>query len=242
MHHDRPSHLVGIAVVRGGGVPLAQRRLPLRAEVTLGRRDRNGLELLSEWAPRDLALLTPVAEGWLVTNQHRGLMRVDTDWVPSGHVDLLTGGIGVVQRGETKVSWPQLDKPLSLTITVRTRRMDDARIPYAVDSRIEGQSGHGPSGAGTGSYLGLQDAPLSTALRYRLAVLFRHLLEGEPEPMHLLKRRAEFLGVSEDELADSAHRYRRRLNAVRGTDLDDLDVLGPYLVEAGLLTRDDLDP
>ncbi len=238
MPPDRSASLVGVVVVRGGALPLTQRRLPRRAEVSLGRRDRHGFALTSEWAPLDLASFQPVEEGWLVTNHHRGRMRVESDWVDVGHLQLLTGGIAMLQRGEVRVSWPDLDKPLTVGVTIRTRRMDDRLLPYVVDSRIDGQPV--PE---AGSYLGMKDAPMSSALRYRLAVLFRHLIEGEPEPLHLLKRRAEFLGIAEDDLADAAHRYRRRLNAVRGLDLDDLDVLGDYLVkETGELTRCDLDP
>jgi hypothetical protein len=83
---------------------------------------------------------------------------------------------------------------------------------------------------------------MAAALRYRMAVLFRHLLEGDPEPPYVLTRRAEFLGLAEAELVDLAHRYRRRLNA-SGTDLQSLLELGEFLVRHPEgLTRSDLDP
>lgn len=178
-------------------------------------------------------------EGWLVTNGQRYRMRVDSDWIDVGHTTFLSGGIAMLQRGDVKLTWPGLEVPFTVSVSVRTRRMDDARIPYAVDSAVAGQ--RAPEGGG--SYLGLEDAPMSAQVRYRLAVLFRHLLEGESEPLHLLARRAEFLGIPESELDDTAHRYRRRLNATRDTALGDHFDLGQYLVETtGELTRADLDP
>jgi len=115
--------------------------------------------------------------------------------------------------------------------------MEDQRVPYAVDSSIDGVT------HGSGSYLGVTDAPMTAALRYRLAVLFQHLIEGEPEPRNLLARRAEALAVSEADLAEMAHRYRRRLNVVHSLDLQTLEELGEYLVlKSDELTRDDLHP
>jgi hypothetical protein len=84
---------------------------------------------------------------------------------------------------------------------------------------------------------------MSAALRYRLAVVFRHLLEDEPAPVHLLRRRAEFLGMTEPDLDWTVQRVRRRVNAARELRLQTVEDLGEYLVlETGALTRADLDP
>jgi hypothetical protein len=83
---------------------------------------------------------------------------------------------------------------------------------------------------------------MSAALRYRLAVLFAHLIEGRPEPPRLVRGRAEFLGISEESLGDAAHRLRRRMNVVMGLDLHSLGELGQHLVSTGELGRQDLDP
>lgn len=237
MQNDR-SHLVGIAIVRGGGVAPVQRRLPRKSPVSLGSRERHGLLLLSEWVPKDVATFTPIDEGWVVENGPRSRMRMESEWVETGSVTLLPHGLAVVQRGETRLTWNGLDKPLSLSVSVRTRRLDDARIPFVVDSTIDGQPV--PE---TGSYLGLQDTPMSAALRYQMAVLFRHLIEGEAPPLHLLKKRSEQLGISEADLDGVAQRYRRRLNALRGVNLDSIEELGEYLVRTtGELTHADLEP
>ena len=84
---------------------------------------------------------------------------------------------------------------------------------------------------------------MSLALRYWLAVLFRHLIEGDSEPLDLVRKRATYLGMPEADLEEAAHRYRRRLNVVRDLQLGDLYELGMHLVkETGELASEDLDP
>ena len=215
---------------------MVQRRLPRRSPASLGRRERFAFELRPEWVPRELGTFTPVDDGWLLTNMSRAWMRVESDFILSGSVVLRSEAITMVQRGDYKISWEGFD-PLVLSVTVRTRRLDDQRIPYAVDSVVDGRA------EGSGSYLGVTDAPMTAALRYRLAVLFRHLIENELEPRNLMERRAESLGISVEDLEATAHRYRRRLNVVHNLDLQSIEELGDYLVrKSDELTRDDLEP
>jgi hypothetical protein len=215
---------------------MVQWRLPRRSPASLGRRERFAFELVPEWVPRDLGTFTPVDEGWLLTNTSRKWMRVESDFILSGSMVLRPDAITMVQRGDFRISWEGLD-PMAVSVTVRTRRLEDHRIPYAVDSTVDHRA------EGSGSYLGVTDAPMSAALRYRLAVLFRHLIEGEMEPRNLLERRAESLGISVEELENVAHRYRRRLNVVHNLDLQSIEELGEYLVrKSDELTREDLDP
>lgn len=231
------SSLVGLLVVRGGGAPLVHRRLPRRTTATVGRRDRHGFELVPEWVPRDLGTFVPVEDGWVFANHSRARMRVESDFIAGGAAVFLPEAMTMLQRGDYRISWEGLPQPLGLSVTVRTRRLDDQRIPYVVDGAVQ------PRVTGAGSYLGVEDAPMSAALRYRLAVLFRHLIEGEGEPPNLLQRRAEFLGMTEEALLDAANRYRRRLNVVQSLDLQSVEELGDYLVrKTDELTRDDLDP
>lgn len=230
------STLVGLVVVRGAGAPMVQRRLPRRASASLGRRERFAFDLQPEWVPRDLGTFTPVEEGWLLTNISRAWMRVESDFVLTGSAVLRPETITMLQRGDYRISWEGFD-PMNVSVTVRTRRLDDQRIPYAVDSSVDSKV------EGSGSYMGVTDAPVSAALRYRLAVLFRHLIEGELEPRNLLAKRAETLGVTEEELEATAHRFRRRLNVVHSLDLQSIEELGEYLVlKTDALTRDDLEP
>lgn len=234
----RPSSLVGLIIVRGAGFPAVQQRLPRRSTATVGRRERHAVELRPEWVPLDLATFTAVPGGWLVENGARSPLRVENDWVRSGSASYFPRASIMLQRGDHHVTWPGLDGPVAISVTVRTRRLDDGRIRYAVDNRIS-VSGN----PGFGSYLGVQEAPMSAALRYRLAVVFRHLITGEPEPVGLLRRRAEYLGMTEQDLDWTVQRLRRRLNVVRGLDLQTLDELGDYLVHGTAeLSRADLDP
>lgn len=231
------SSLVGLVLVRGGGAPLTHRRLPRRATASVGRRDRHGFELVPEWVPRDLGRFAPVEEGWVFTNHSRSPMRVESDFIAGGAAVFLPDAMAMLQRGDFRISWETLGQPLALTVTIRTRRLDDQRVPYVVDGAVQ------PHVTGAGSYLGVADAPMSAALRYRLAVLFRHLIEGDAEPAHLMQRRAEFLGMAEEDLADAANRYRRRLNVVQQLDIQSVEELGDHLVrKTDELTREDLDP
>jgi hypothetical protein len=230
------SSLAGLVIVRGAGAPLVQRRLPRRSAVTVGRHERHGFALAPEWVPLVVGTLAPVPDGWLVTNGTRTTMLVENDWIETGTVFLRPNATAMLQRGEHRVCWPELRSSVSLSLTVRTRRLEDQRVPYAVDAVVD------PRAAGVGSYLGVADAPMSGMLRYRLAMLFRHLLEGSEEPRHLLTRRAEQLGITEEELDETVQRFRRRLNAVRGTDLQSLEELGEHLVRSGELSPWDLDP
>lgn len=235
------SALVGLVVVRGGAVPVVQRRLPRRSPASVGSRDRNGLVVDLAWVPRDLGTFTAVDEGWLVHNTSRARMRVESDFIVGGAVVLLPSAIAMLQRGDHRIGWEGLERPLNVSVTVRTRRIEDQRVPFAVDSTVEAPVD--PRHPGAGSNHGAAEAPMSAALRYRLAMLFRHLLVGEPEPRHLVQRGSEALDLPEIELSDLAHRYRRRLNVVRGLDLQSLEELGDYLVgDARELTRDDLEP
>lgn len=241
-----PSSLTGLVVVRGGGASVLWRRLPRRSSVGAGQGERNGLVLPAPWVPRDLVTLTPVDTGWVATNGRRAAMLVESDLLQGGRATFLAGGPAALVPGETRLSWPDLDAPVSLSVTVRTRRGDDQRVPFAVDGRLPGA--HEPAaalgrGGGEGSYLGLSGTPMSLSLRYWLAVLFRHLLEDDSEPLDLVRKRAAYLGVGETQLEGAAHRYRRRLNVERDLQIGDLYELGLYLVrETGELSRDDLDP
>jgi hypothetical protein len=234
---DRPSALVGLVIVRGAGAPMVERRLPRRVSVTVGRGKQHGLGLVPEWVPLGLGRLSPVSEGWLVTNVARTSMSLENDWIRTGAAFFNPYATVMLQRGQHRVSWPGLRSPVSLSVSVRSRRWEDQRIPYAVDGgadvRVDGAA----------SSLGMPGPTMSDAVRYRLAVLFRHLLEGEPAPLHLVRHAAESLGVTEEEVDDTAHRVRRRLNVALGTDLQSLEELGDYLVRgAGPLTASDLDP
>ena len=241
-----PSSLTGLVVVRGGGSSLLWRRLPRRSAVGVGQGERHGVVLPAPWVPRQLASLTPVDSGWWVTNGRRVPMQLESDWVQGGRVTYLPGGVAALQPGETRLSWPDLEGPTSLSVTVRTRRLEDQRVPYVVDNRLPDPheaAVHHPVEEPQGSYLGLAETPMSLVLRYWLAVLFRHLVEGDSEPLELVRKRAAYLGAPEADLAEAAHRYRRRLNVVRDLDLGDLYDLGMYLVkETGELTAEDLDP
>ena len=221
--------------MRGAGAPVVQLRLPRRSTVSVGRRERNGVELAAEWAPLDAATLTPVEGGWLATNGARSRMSLTSDWVHTGSAFFVHGATVMLQRGEHRLGWPELPAPLSLTVTVRARQMDDERLPYAVDGALDPPPRPGDHGV-------VEETPLTGAVRYRLAVLFSHLLLGTAEPPHQVRRRAEYLQLEEEELADLAHRYRRRVNAAHGTDLQSIDELGAHLVSTGMLAREDLDP
>jgi hypothetical protein len=216
---------------------MVQRRLPRRTTASVGRRDRHAFELVPEWVPRDLGSFAPVADGWLFTNLSRTGMRLESDFILGGSAVFQPEATVMLQRGDHRISWERLEQPFGVSVTVRPRRLDDSRIPYAVDSTLDGQ------GEGSGSYLGVTDAPMSAALKYRLAVLFRHLIDGELEPRNLLEKRAETLGMTAEELEATAHRYRRRLNVVRTLDLQSIEELGEYLVlKSEELCKDDLEP
>ena len=216
---------------------MVQRRLPRRAPASVGRRERFAFDLRAEWVPRDLGTFTPVEDGWLFTNLARDWMRVESDFFLNGFAVFRPQGIVMLQRGDHRVTWDGLDRPVGVSVTVRTRRLDDQRIPFAVDSALDAAV------EGSGSYRGVTDAPMSAALRYRLAVLFKHLIEGDLEPRQLVAKRAEALGITAEELEATAHRCRRRLNVVHGLDLQSIEELGEYLVcKSEELTRLDLEP
>ncbi len=237
MSSGASSSLVGLVIVRGAGAPPVHRRLPRRSTASVGRRDRHALELVPEWVPRDLGCFDAAEGGWVFSNLSHARVRLESDFVVGGSAAFLPAAMVMLQRGHHRLTWEGLSQPLGISVTVRVRRLEDQRVPFVVDGAVPGHA------QGTGSYLGLTDAPMSAALRYRLAVLFRHLIEGEPEPRHLVQRRAEILGVPEEELAEAAHRYRRRLNVVQGIDLQTLEELGEYLVlKAEELTKEDLEP
>lgn len=239
MSPEAVSTLTGLVVVRGAGAPVVHRRLPRRAQASLGRKERYAFELQPEWVPRDLGRFTAVDHGWLFTNLSRAWMRVESELIVTGSAVYRPEAITMLQRGDFRISWEGLDRPLGISVTVRTRRLEDQRIPFAVDSAIDRTL----EPSGSGSYLGVADAPMSAALRYQLAVLFRHLIEGEIEPRNLLQRRAEALGMTAEDLAATAHRFRRRLNVVHTLDLQSIEELGEYLVcKSEDLSREDLDP
>lgn len=148
---ERLSSLSGLLIVRGAGAPLVQRRLPRHTVVTVGRRERNGVELSPEWVPLEAARLVPVEEGWLVTNGARTRMSISSDWIHTGTAFFVPHATVTLQRGEHRVSWPELPSPLNLSITVRSRRMDDQRMAYVVDSTVDS--------GGRSSQLGVEDPP-----------------------------------------------------------------------------------
>ena len=229
-------HLVGLVLVRGGGASARQWRLPRRTTASVGRRDRHGILLPAPWAPAELACFRATEDGWVATNSSRSRMVVENDWTQGGTATYKPGAMVMLQPGEHRLQWVGIEKPLSVSVSVRTRRLEDQKLAYAVDSTVDAAR------SGLRSQLGVADAPMSASLRYRMAVLFRHLLEGDPEPPRVLARRAEFLGMTEADLLEVAQRYRRRLNA-SGADLQSLLELGEFLVRHPEgLTRSDLDP
>lgn len=180
--------------------------------------------------------------GWVLRNGLTAPVGLESDWVRGSRVTYQPGAMVMLQQGEHRVIWEEWDQPVVLAVSVRGRRRDDARIPYLVDNRIPTEEESARRAGSGGTYLGVPDAPMTLALRYRLAVLFRHLLEGETEPLDLVRKRAVYLGITVEELDEAANRYRRRLNAVLDVKLGDLYDLGQHLHGAGEIEAPDLDP
>jgi hypothetical protein len=128
--------------------------------------------------PRRLLTLQPDGSHWLLSNGERTRCRVASDGLeavlgPRRHL--------ILGAGEWRVRWPELDNPVHVRVELEVPDPPDLDAwPLLADSTD--QLGH-PRQLAMTLAAGDDLAQVLTALpRYRLAVLFRHVLEGRAAP------------------------------------------------------------
>ena len=221
-------------------------RLP-REQVTIGRASGAGVHLPSERAPRILARIVPYSatpnllvqaegprQGWLLINGERTRARAANR---RATVEAEPSGVVALQEGTTRITWPELDEAVTLTIVVGARAADPA-LPVARD-RTPDEGGFEM----LGTVMALERNDVQPGLRHTMAVLFRHLLKKTPKPVNVYKTAAQELGTTQAAVKRSAERLMGRINQHRfgGATIDTFDQLGHYLVTtAALITTDDL--
>ncbi|MCC2593786.1 hypothetical protein LKO27_10250 [Tessaracoccus sp. OS52] len=191
----------------------------------LGREHGSEIYLEPGWVSRRQASIARHPSGAILTNLARYKMRVTSDALDS---TVYRGGAVLISRGDTaEAAWPGMPDRLTALLAVS--------LPEGVKRLL-------PRGKGAGtlrpSPSWIEDA--SPVVRYRMAVLFRHLLCGGERPSALYEAAAAELGVSVGVLKQTVHRLR--VQAARSDHaLVDVDALGRYLVDSRSLTKNDLD-
>jgi hypothetical protein len=165
----------------------------------------------------------------------------------------LTGGVfeprAIVhlQAGSWHLSW-DLDGVCALDLDIRRRSAKDLGLPYALDSVV----GRVHVEDVPLTLFAAADLGLSPLARYRLAMLFAHLIRDESPPENLYAAFADRLYRRDDpawerarlQVKSTAVKTRDRLNRARPHNpLADVGELGYYLVNVtGHLGEEDLTP
>lgn len=216
------------------GQRTTRHRLPSASAVTVGRGHDTGARIEEPWVSRNLVTCTPVEQGWTATMGESSRVTLSGIWV-EGQATLVPGATVLLGEGSWALEWPQLDHPCRMAITVWPKHLAPrVDAPYLVQSR--------PRQA-VGTDFAAMQLDLDDLAAYRLAVIFRHVIEDEPAPHRLYETRAVELGLSVSDVRNLVNRTRIRLNRRRECDLADHEALGDYLVRvSNLIGEDDLSP
>lgn len=208
--------------------------------VTIGRHPCNAVRVEHAWMPRRLATVDPSTGSVMLRN---GLRTRSVVRGPGLEATVQPGACLHLSPGKWKVRWPELDHEV-----VTLLWLDDDEDGYDWPSAGDRADADGHPRAFQGTEMAGQDvgAVLNDLQRRRLAVLFRHVVEGRPAPDRFYQQAAEQLGASEQVLKNLVRETRDRLNDQRGLRFgagpDQLEVLGYYLVHTtGVLRREHLD-
>lgn len=198
---------------------IGKKELP-SGEHFVGRSEGSCVPLDEEWVSRTQLNIQRQSDGWVVTNGYRTRMRASSSSVEAM---VAPGGSLLVHPGEPlELSWPELPHNLTMTLTSFGRRR-----------QLGGQRPR--PGHGTLLPFSRQKGRLSRLQfwrhRERLAILFRHLLLGQPRPSNLYTEAAQRSGVSEATLRQLVRRLLLDINDGRAQPLQGVDALGHYLVE-----------
>jgi hypothetical protein len=208
---------------------------PLTARTyRIGREEGSEVLLTPSWVSRRQASIQVRADGALVINLSRQVMRATSDVMDA---TAGRGGRVLVALGETvTVAWPDLPQPLTVTLAVWSPDMTRTADEFTRGRRQP------PLGLGANTVL---PTPMrlttSPVLCHKMAVLFRHLLLHEDRPTSLYETAAAELGITVGALKQSVRRLIVQINADRGQPLADVDALGRHLVVSRTITVSDLD-
>jgi len=219
-------------------------RLPRTSTVLVGRLTGAGISLRPEWAPRRLCRLEPVRDGWL-HNDSRTRLRAESLWVTGGVFE--PRAIVLLQSGRWCLSW-DLDGDCRLDVSIRRPSAKASRLPFALDAVV----GRALVEDMPATHFAATDLALSPLARYRLAVLFEHLILADDPPENLYAAYADRFHRRDDprweqarlQVKSTAVKTRDRLNRARPHNpLRDVADLGYYLVTVTeTLREEDLTP
>ena len=135
----------------------------------------------------------------------------------------------VLGDGVWRVRWPELDNPVDLRIELEVPDLDDVEAwPLLADTTDK--DGH-PRQLAMTLAAGDDLAQVLTPLRrYRLAVLFRHVLEERPAPDPFFPPAVAEAACTMQVLKNLLKDTKYQLNRQRGLQLENYDALGYYLV------------
>jgi hypothetical protein len=201
----------------------------------IGREEGSEIPLRPAWVSRRQASVQVRADGALVMNLSRQVMRATSDVL---NATVERGGTAWATLGETlNLAWPDLPHPLTCTLAVWSPAM--ARTADELPRRRRPL----PWGLGAGTVLPASPGRSTSPLQdHRMAVLFQHLLLHEDRPTALYETAAAELGITVGALKQSVRRIMVQVNADRDQPLTDIDALGRYLVASRMLTMSDLEP
>lgn len=223
------------ATLRVGLATAGPWELPPDEPVTLGRAEHCGLRTDNHSVSRELARLVPSARGWVLENQKRTRVRLDSVFVvdatfaPSAQV--------LLQPADWTLTW---DLDVTTELTLRYRRMGHGeKLPVARDGQ------QGPAGNSaqlrTGTDVAGDHLNLTPLQRRRLGALFAYLIEGTPKPEQLIPTAAKLSGDSIPQITGAFVRVREYVNRHRELPIESIEDLGYHLVEvSGVLGPDDV--
>lgn len=218
---------VGVGAKGATQTSIAGRGLLAHDPVSVGRATGCAVRIEHAWMPRRLVTVVRDGDVWSARNGDRTRCRITASGVEAM---IAPGRRMLLEEGDWRLRWPELDNAVDVRVTLGSPDEEERGSGWPVLADTHDRGGGPRAHAGTQLAGEDLDATLTPLRRYRLAHVFRHVLEEEPEPTPFFPPAAAAAGCSVQVLKNLVRDVEDLLNRQRGLELQGNAALGYYLV------------